>query len=191
MLQKRVTIAMLLLSLSLSLAAVAGEVNDLGARQGQAADVDAAEGRLIVTFRAPSSAAGIKTIASADRVRNLGERTRVRLTTMRAINGAVHLVQVDRASQSLEAVAAQLRSDPEVAAVSLDRRRYAHAVPNDTRFSEQWYLRAANPASTNAESAWDVSTGSSGVVIAVLDSGVRFEHPDLGRAAAGGRLLPG
>src|SRR5690606_11445874 len=32
---------------------------------------------------------------------------------------------------------------------------------------------------------------SAGVVIAVLDTGVLFDHPDLGRAGAGGRLLPG
>jgi len=33
--------------------------------------------------------------------------------------------------------------------------------------------------------------GSPGVVIAVIDTGVRFEHPDLLAIAAGGNLLPG
>jgi serine protease len=39
--------------------------------------------------------------------------------------------------------------------------------------------------------AWDTTMGSTGLVIADLDTGVRFEHPDLQWAGSGGRLLPG
>jgi serine protease len=167
--------------LSLPMAVIAGEVNDLGARAAH--DPTAAEGRLIVKFRSQ--------MAGPERVKVLSERTHFALTHTREINGSVHLVHVGNTNQSLEAVAAQLRNDPDVEAVSLDHRRYAHAVPNDPIYSDQWYLKAGNPAAIDAESAWDVTKGSAGVVIAVLDSGVRFEHPDLGRAASGGRLLPG
>jgi subtilisin family serine protease len=38
---------------------------------------------------------------------------------------------------------------------------------------------------------WDITTGSKGVVIAVIDTGVLFDHPDLLRAGTGGKLLPG
>jgi serine protease len=67
----------------------------------------------------------------------------------------------------------------------------------------QWYLMAATATTCNgapcgsttaavdAVDAWGLSTGSAGLVIAVLDTGVRFDHPDLLRAGAGGRLLPG
>jgi serine protease len=37
----------------------------------------------------------------------------------------------------------------------------------------------------------DVTTGNAATIVAVVDTGVRFEHPDLGRAAQGGKLLPG
>src|SRR4029078_367286 len=58
----------------------------------------------------------------------------------------------------------------------------------------QWYLRAPAgevKASIDAETAWSATTGSPGVVVAVLDTGVRFEHPDLRTVASGGNLLPG
>src|SRR6185437_7239761 len=58
----------------------------------------------------------------------------------------------------------------------------------------QWYLHAPDatlPAAMNAVGAWDVSTGDASVVVAVLDTGVRFEHADLLRVGAGGNLLPG
>ncbi len=46
-------------------------------------------------------------------------------------------------------------------------------------------------AATDAVSAWTITEGSSGTVIADVDSGIRFDHPDLLRAGFGGRLLPG
>ena len=36
-----------------------------------------------------------------------------------------------------------------------------------------------------------MTTGSPGIVVAVVDTGVRYEHPDLLSVAVEGRLLPG
>ncbi len=47
-------------------------------------------------------------------------------------------------------------------------------IPNDTRYSNQYH----HPQ-INSPSGWDVTIGSSGVVIAVIDSGVDTDHPDL------------
>ena len=46
-------------------------------------------------------------------------------------------------------------------------------------------------SATDAISAWGITTGSAGVVIADVDNGILFDHPDLLRAGLGGRLLPG
>ncbi len=103
-----------------------------------------------------------------------------------------------------DALARRLAADGDVLFAEPDRRVRAHALPNDPLYpaatrpqgpqSGQWYLRApqgdvASPI--DAERAWNVSTGSPGVVVAVLDTGVRYEHPDLRAADEGGNLLPG
>lgn len=51
----------------------------------------------------------------------------------------------------------------------------AHAA-NDPMLPEQWAL--TTPSATGAAGAWTQSRGV-GVVVAVLDSGVQFDHPDL------------
>lgn len=104
---------------------------------------------------------------------------------------AVVRLAMPATANNVEAALSQLRADPQVAFAEPDRRRYAHAIPNDPFYAGQWYLKTEQPSAVRAESAWDSSTGSAGVVVAVLDTGIRYDHPDLERAASGGRLLPG
>ena len=73
-----------------------------------------------------------------------------------------------------------------------------HRLPNDPGFPGQWFLHASEPGSdgttasaVDAVAAWDVTTGSPAIVVAVIDTGVRFDHPDLLPVADGGKLLPG
>jgi serine protease len=91
----------------------------------------------------------------------------------------------------LSAVLERLRSDPDVAYASPDFRRQAHALTNDPLLASQWYLLSEQPSATRMEAAWDITTGRADLVVAVLDTGVRFDHPDLGVAAAAGKMLPG
>jgi subtilisin family serine protease len=50
----------------------------------------------------------------------------------------------------------------------------ASAVPSDKSYSDEWGL-----SKINAPTAWDLFTGSSSVVVAILDSGVDLTHQDL------------
>ncbi|MBU0531105.1 MAG: S8 family peptidase [Candidatus Uhrbacteria bacterium] len=47
-------------------------------------------------------------------------------------------------------------------------------TPNDPLIANQWYLDQIN-----AYGAWDISTGSNTVVVAVLDTGLDLDHPDI------------
>ncbi|MCY1633075.1 S8 family peptidase [Marinifilum sp. D737] len=61
-------------------------------------------------------------------------------------------------------------------------------VPNDSRYSEQWGLNnPANPnADIHAEAAWDIYTGNSNNIIAIIDGGTDVNHPDLNDKISGG-----
>lgn len=72
--------------------------------------------------------------------------------------------------------------------VEPDYRRQAQLTPSDSYYDQQWHLQTFTPAndSSNLADAWNITTGSSTVVVAVLDTGIRFEHPDFaGRTVAG------
>lgn len=154
------------------------------------ADTDLA---VIVKLRAGAAAASIAKLATgAERTAALAKRTGLNLTYKREISNLMIASRIDLGDSSAAALLERLRSDPAVEFVSIDHQRYAHAtIPNDALFTNQWYLRNSEISAVNVFNAWDRERGSAGVVVAVLDTGVLYDHPDLGRADAGGKLLPG
>ncbi|MDM8529507.1 S8 family peptidase, partial [Anaerolineales bacterium HSG24] len=59
--------------------------------------------------------------------------------------------------------------------------------PNDPEFGRQWSLDNPDDYDIDAPEAWDVSTGSRQIIIAVLDTGIDSDHPDLKRKIVGGK----
>ena len=145
--------------------------------------------RVIVRLRTTTDSAAYE--AAPGRVTALATRHGLGVTEARHIVSGIHLLRVTaHAGESSALILARLRADPEVEYAEIDQRRHAFAAPDDSLFSQQWYLQNAQPSAVNAVAAWDLTTGSPGVVIAALDTGVRFDHPDL-RNASANRLLPG
>jgi subtilisin family serine protease len=72
-----------------------------------------------------------------------------------------------------------------VVAVSPNYSRTPATVPNDPLFGQLWGLRNTGQnggltgADIDATQAWDITTGSSDVVVANVDTGVAYAHPDL------------
>lgn len=94
-------------------------------------------------------------------------------------------VHPENARAELKAAAAALRRDPAVRIAEPNLPVYKDAVPNDPRFADQWALNNTGQtggtadADVDAPEAWDVTTGSSAVTVAVIDTGVEYTHPDL------------
>jgi len=169
----------------------------------------------------------VQASTSAADVGRLARRAGIALANSRQLTPSMHVLFLPHViyGADVDATLAKLRADPAVAFADVDARRYALAgtspdLPNDPLYqptpsntppaSGQWYLNAPGGtfvlednttqdfAATDAVDAWNITTGSTGIVIADVDTGVRFDHPDLLRAgstslgsAFGGRLLPG
>jgi subtilisin family serine protease len=76
----------------------------------------------------------------------------------------------DKLEQSIENYGQ--REDVEY--VEPEYRYHASIIPSDTHFDKQWYLKKIK-----APSAWDIKRSSPEKVIAVIDSGIQIDHPDL------------
>ncbi|MBI3911134.1 MAG: S8 family serine peptidase [Armatimonadetes bacterium] len=89
------------------------------------------------------------------------------------------------AGATVKSVLAALRGDPSVRVAEPDYTVHALAIPNDLWFSELWGLHNTGQtggtpdADIDAPEAWDITTGSTSVVVAVIDTGVDYTHPDL------------
>ena len=69
----------------------------------------------------------------------------------------------------------KLRAEPEVvSAMPNYTMRTQSVTPNDTEWNRQW-----GPQAIRAPELWERGTGSEDVVVAVIDSGVIYDHPDL------------
>ena len=66
------------------------------------------------------------------------------------------------------------RQDPRVEYAEPNYFRRLGRIPNDASYSSLWGL-----FKINAPGAWDLTTDCSSVVVAVIDSGVDYDHPDL------------
>ena len=174
------------------------------------AETPAGEGRVIVKLRAESplleKAANAVTPPAATRAAALAKRVALALRTGREIAQRTQVMLAPGVTS--EALARRLAAEPDVEYAVPDQRRHRAVAPDDPLYATgppvttgvggpaagQWYLRAPAgvvASSINVEPAWDVAAAQPGIVVAVIDTGVRFDHPDLLRAADGGVLLPG
>jgi serine protease len=143
-------------------------------------DAEETTDQLIIKLRDPS----LNNIQA--RVRAVGAASATDLTHKRQMSGNAHVVKLAKRlnKSDLRSLARRLAADPNVASVEPDFKMYAQQLPNDPMYAQQWHY--FEPAGgINLPAAWDITTGSANVVVAVIDTGIR-PHADLA-----GKILPG
>lgn len=149
--------------------------------------------RMIVKYRDGSVAStamttaqsSAKTYSEAVRGR-LGAEMGLAMNTLR-INGlGAHVLKLNRhmPHADLYALAAKMKAeDPSIEYAEPDRKMYTMLTPNDTNYSSLWAMQGG-AGGIRANIAWDTTNGA-GVVVAVIDTGIR-PHADLsGQTVAG------
>ena len=120
-------------------------------------------GQLLVKFKPASSGVAAQSLALPP-----GTRIKATLPTL-----GWQVLQLPPGSD----VAAALdyyRHLPNVAYAEPNYRVRLFATPNDPRRDALWGLDKIN-----ASQAWDLSTGDAGIVVATVDTGIDYTHPDL------------
>lgn len=109
-----------------------------------------------------------------------GEFKRLNATAAQEIPGIkVKRIRINDANR--DKVKAALARNPQVTFVEDNFLAQGLLTPSDTTYPSQWHL-----PKIAAPQGWDLSTGAAGVPIAIIDSGIDADHPDLAA-----KLLPG
>jgi subtilisin family serine protease len=152
---------------------IVGALTSVGAAAGRADDnPDVVPGQLVVGFNPDAS-----TKQQLKAVDKAGATIEERIDS---IGGAVVNVDPDDADAAAEELARQRAIDY----VEPNYVIHASRLPNDRGFGEQWGLRNVGQyggkpgADIHATDAWDVTTGAN-VTVAVVDTGIAYDHPDL------------
>ena len=143
---------------------------------------DYVPGDVIVVLKPSNPAAGV----SASSLSGMGTES-IRMASFAASSGAYvkrvypalseaggNVYALLHSAKSPEEFTQELLENPEVIAASPNYIVRAAVTPNDSYFEGCWGLNYIN-----APSAWNSSTGSSNVYVAIIDSGIDFTHPDL------------
>ena len=138
---------------------------------------DAAAGQVLVKFRKTTPMTSVNAIAD-----RLDAKVNIPV-------GGAGTRLIESRSKDAATLVRELSARGDVVYAEPNYVAYGGAVPNDTRYSELWGMKNTGQsipgglgvpgAHIDAEGAWDVSTGSRDSIVAVVDSGINYNHPDL------------
>ncbi|MDX5407721.1 MAG: S8 family serine peptidase [Chromatiaceae bacterium] len=142
-----------------------------------------APNRLIITLEQGISAQAIQPdLHRLSAVSTGSDSPADKVNNPRAVKRFSHLPQLALVTLTPDAdvteVIRQYAKLPGVIAVEPDYRLRTTQSSNDPLFNQQWHLQ--NSPGINAQAAWDSTTGDAEVIVAVIDTGVDYTHPDLG-----------
>jgi subtilisin family serine protease len=126
-------------------------------------------GELIVRFQSDLTVEEQSAVLSAEGARSGGSLGLPGLMLVKLPPGA-----------SVEEAVGAFEGDPDVLYAEPNYLyRITQTIPNDPSFGLLWGLNQAGDHDIDAPEAWDTQTGSANVIVAVIDSGVAYNHPEL------------
>jgi serine protease len=141
--------------------------------------------RIIVKFNDATEAPSNDERAQVQAAESLSARSGIALRYFRTMSDNASILELAEhlPLEDVRALSEQLMTLPEVEYAEPDQRFNAALTPNDTFYGSQWHYKGT--WGINAPAAWNVTTGLSTTVVAVVDTGIT-NHPDLS-----GRTVPG
>ena len=143
------------------------------------------KGKKVITFL-PNEVI-VKYKKGFTRASTMGHLSRMSATEVaRLRHVGLSVVRMNRQASELDRFVRDLNLDPAIEYAEKIPLAYAQVEPLDPDFGQQWPLHntgqsgGTNDADIDASEAWDVDDGSSTtIVVAVIDTGIDYSHPDL------------
>ncbi|MFN8596649.1 MAG: S8 family serine peptidase [Anaerolineae bacterium] len=141
--------------------------------------------QIIVKYRATSAAHSLLKSSPEAELKRLSEAAATTLAYVREMSGDAHVVRLAQRQTVAEVaqVADRLAALPEIEYAVPDRVLHPLLTPNDAQYSNQWHY--FDTYGIDAPAAWDITTGSANIVVAVIDTGI-LGHGDLAGRTVGG-----
>ena len=152
-------------------------------QQSKSGQPDVPTDQIILKYNPATSAFVVP--ARTDQMSRLSAAAGISFRYLRVMSGDAVVIGLPEALPlaQVQAISLKLMSLPEVEYAEPDQRLFPTLIPNDTYYLNQWDLYESN--GIHALAAWDVTTGSSSLVVADIDTGIT-NHADLS-----GRSVPG
>lgn len=170
------------------------------AQQEFVADVPFPTDQLIIHFAESTDAAVYLAPDSNGYLTALSDAAGVQLAYVREMSGNAHVLKLPERmpirtvigiSEKLSGMKDVVHVEPDYIKMPVgntpDQPQIPFLVPNDPAYANQWHYAytAGTSEGLNLPQAWNITTGSASVVVAVVDTGI-LNHADLaGRTVAG------
>ncbi|MEM3566265.1 MAG: S8 family serine peptidase [Candidatus Bathyarchaeia archaeon] len=109
-----------------------------------------------------------------DNVANAVANTQGKIVNTVSLKGKVIAAVADVPMNAVSSFIEQMSKNPFVRYIEPNMKRQALFEPNDPYWGLQW-----GPKKIEANFAWNTTLGSSDIIVAVVDSGIDYNHPDL------------